>query len=75
MHHECLARSDARAVTAHLPAGAPAVDVADYIADLTSELAHVAQRANLPVLSYLLELANGEARAMVLLGRDRAAAA
>lgn len=66
MQHETFAQFDLP------PAGA--ADIAEYIGEMTQELALVAQRAGLPVLAYLLELANGEAQAMMLLERDRQAA-
>ncbi len=61
---------DASALLEPVAAHAGAADVAEYIGEMTRELAQVAQHAGLPVLAYLLELANGEAQAMMLLARD-----
>ena len=68
MQHETFAQFDVP------PPRAGAADVAEYIGEMTRELAQVAQRAGLPVLAYLLELADGEAQAMMLLEREQQAA-
>jgi hypothetical protein len=54
-------------------AGAPdAEDVATYLATLTGELAGMARRSRLPMLAYLLDMAQVEAR-MAAVTQDPAA--
>jgi hypothetical protein len=48
----------------------PAADVARYIADMTAQLASMAQAAKLDLLAYFLNMANAESESIARAGVD-----